>query len=92
MIWVVVIGFVTVFVLLMISFIGIHHFEILAQGTNATTSSTNATSGINGTGSSAGRAGEVTVVMPLSSSNSTVQTGYGPGYDPYAITVSPGEK
>ena len=88
----VVTGFVTVFVLLMVSFIGIHHFEILAQGTNATTSSTNATSGINGTGSSGGRAGEFTVVMPLGSSNNTVQTGYDPGYDPYAIAVSPGDK
>ena len=47
---------------------------------------------MNVTSSSGGRAGDLTVVMPLGSSNGTVQTGYGPGYDPYAITVSPGDK
>ena len=81
-----------VFVLLMISLVGLGHFEALAQGTNATTNSTNATSGINATGSSGGGAAEVTVVMPLGSSEGSVQTGYDPGYDPYAITVSPGDK
>lgn len=30
--------------------------------------------------------------MPLGSSEGSVQTGYGLGYDPYAITVSPGDK
>ena len=77
-----------VLVLLMISLVGLGHYETLAQGTNATTNSTNATSGINVTNSSGGRAGKLTVVMLLGSSNGTVQTGYGPGYDPYAITVS----
>ena len=89
---IVVLGTSIVFVLMMISLVDLGHFETLAQGTNATTNSTNATSGINATSSSGSRAGEVTVVMPLGSSNSSVQTGYGPGYDPYAITVSPGDK
>jgi plastocyanin len=86
----IVLGIGLVFLLLMISFAGEGRFDILAQGTNATTNSTNATSVINT--SSGGRAGELTVVMPLGSSNSTIQTGYGPGYDPYAIVVSPGDK
>ena len=89
---IVVLGISIALVLMMISLVDLGHFETLAQGTNATTNSTNATNGINATSSSGSRAGEVTVVMPLGSSNSTFQTGYGPGYDPYAITVSPGDK
>jgi plastocyanin len=89
----IVLGTRIVFILLMISLVGLDHFKTLAtQGTNATTSSINTTSRINATSASGGRAGELTVVMPLGSSNGTVQTGYGPGYDPYAITVSPGDK
>ena len=88
----IVLGSNIVFILLMISFVGLGHFETLAQGTNATTNSTNATSGINASSSSGGRAGEVSVVMPLGSSEGSVQTGYDPGYNPYAITVSPGDK
>ena len=67
----------------MILLVGLGHFETLAQGTNATASSTNATSRINTTDSSGGRAGEVSVVMPLGSSEGSVQTGYDPGYYPY---------
>jgi plastocyanin len=84
----IVLGANIVFVLLMISLVGLGHFEALAQGSNATTNSTNATSGTNATGSSGGGAAEVTVVMPLGSSEGSVQT----GYDPYAIAVSPGDK
>jgi hypothetical protein len=80
----IVLGANIVFVLLMISLVGLGHFEALAQGTNATTNSTNATSGTNATGSSGGGAAEVTVVMPLGSSEAY--------YDPYAIAVSPGDK
>jgi plastocyanin len=81
-----------VFILLMISLVGLDHFETLAQETNATTSSTDTTSKINATSSSGGGTDEVSVIMPLGSSNSTVQTGYGPGYDPFALIVSPGAK
>jgi plastocyanin len=89
----IVLGIGLVFLLLMISFAGEGRFDILAHGTNATTNSTNATSGINSSsGISAARAGEITVVMPLGSSKGSIQTGYDPGYDPYAIAVSPGDK
>jgi hypothetical protein len=62
-----------VFLLLTISFAGEGRFDVLAQGTNATTNSTDATSGINSSsGISAAKAGEITVVMPLGSSKGSV--------------------
>jgi plastocyanin len=68
---------VVIFVLLMISFVGIGPSEILAQGTNVT----------NTTGASGGGGGgPVTVVMPAGSSAATS----GAGYQPDPVTVSPG--
>jgi plastocyanin len=87
-----VLGISIVFVFLLISLVGSGNFETQAQGSNVTSNSTNATSGINATSLDGGTSGEVTVVMPLGSSEGSVQTGYDPGYDPYAITVSPGDK
>jgi plastocyanin len=87
-----VLGISIAFVLLLISLFGLGHFETLAQGTNVTTNSTNATGGINTTSSGGARAGEITVVMPLGSTEGNIQTGYDPGYDPHVISVSPGDK
>jgi plastocyanin len=84
-----VLGISIVFVFLLISLVGLSDFEMRAQGTNVTTNSTNATSRHNASSSSGTGAGEVTIiVMPLGSSEASVQT----GYDPYTITVSPGDK
>ena len=77
-----------VLVLLMISLVDLGHFEIPAQGTNATRNPTNATSGINAISSNESRASQTTIVIPLGSSEQKVPT----GYDPYSVTVSPGAK
>jgi plastocyanin len=66
-----------VFILLVISFVGIGPSETLAQGTNAA----NATDASGG-----GGGGPVTVVMPAGSVAATS----GAGYEPDPVTVSPG--
>lgn len=65
-----VVGICMVLTLLMISLVDLGDIEMLEQGTNATTGYSNTTT------SSEGRSGQITVVMPLGSSERTVPAGY----------------